>query len=413
MRTGVEDLLARGFEELAVHTVHGFCARLLHDEALEAGLDPFVTPVSAADRLAMLLEHVDELTLRVHDFRGNPAALLADVIARIDRLKAAMITAPEYARWAAALGDGDESAEREREFAAVYEDHDRMLAAQGALDAGDLVLHAHALVRDRPHVRARAAARHRHLLVDDVQDLEHAALRLVVLLAAAAADAGGHGSLTAAGRRRPGHPAPARRGGQEPARPRARPARRADRAPGALAALPGARRGGRGRRRRAAGRPDRQAPGGAGGRQRALLARRGRARTGAGGGRRRRAARARRRAGRRGRRARALRARRGPGRRARARGARGAPPPGRRHCVLPARGGQGRAGLAAAARRPVRRRRRGPRAGPAADRAALGRPRPLRAHRPPAQARHGRRAGRRDGVARSSRPRRASGSSGS
>ena len=68
---------------------HGFCARLLHDEALEAGLDPFVSPVTAADRLAMLLDRVDELTLRVHDFRGNPAALLADVIARIDRLKAA------------------------------------------------------------------------------------------------------------------------------------------------------------------------------------------------------------------------------------------------------------------------------------------------------------------------------------
>jgi len=85
VRGEVEALLDRGFEELAVHTVAGFSARLLHDEALEAGLDPFVSPVTPADRLAMLLEHVDELTLRLHDFRGNPAALLAGVIARIDR----------------------------------------------------------------------------------------------------------------------------------------------------------------------------------------------------------------------------------------------------------------------------------------------------------------------------------------
>jgi DNA helicase-2/ATP-dependent DNA helicase PcrA len=199
MRGAVEDLLDRGFEELAIHTVPGFCARLLHDEALEAGLDPFISPATPADRLAMLLERVDELTLRLHDFRGNPAALLAGVIARIDRLKDAMITAAEYGRWAAGLPEDDARAEREREFAAVYEAHDRMLAEQGALDFGDLVLHAHALLRDHPHVRARTASRHRHVLVDEVQDLEHAAVRLIVLLARAAAAAGGHGPLTATG----------------------------------------------------------------------------------------------------------------------------------------------------------------------------------------------------------------------
>jgi DNA helicase-2/ATP-dependent DNA helicase PcrA len=189
LRTGVENELERGFEELAVHTVHGFCARLLRDEALEAGLDPFVVPLTPADRLAMLLERVDELSLARHDFQGSAAALLASVIARIDRLKEAMVTAPEYARWAA----GAQRTEREREFAAVYEAHDRMLREQGALDFGDLVLHAVALLRERPHVRARAAARWRHVLVDDAQDLELAGLRLVVALGAE------HGGVTAAG----------------------------------------------------------------------------------------------------------------------------------------------------------------------------------------------------------------------
>jgi DNA helicase-2/ATP-dependent DNA helicase PcrA len=193
LRAGVEDELERGFEELAVHTVHGFGARLLRDEALEAGLDPFVVPVAPADRLAMLLERVDELTLVVHDFQGNPATLLASVIARIDRLKEAMITADEVARWAAALPTGDHRAEREREFAGLYETHDRMLREQGALDFGDLLLRAVALLRDKPHVRARVSARWRHVLVDDAQDLELAGLRLVLALG------NEHGGLTAAG----------------------------------------------------------------------------------------------------------------------------------------------------------------------------------------------------------------------
>jgi DNA helicase-2/ATP-dependent DNA helicase PcrA len=193
LRSEVEATLDRGFAELAVHTVHGLGARLLHDEALDAGLDPFVVPATPADRLAMLLERVDELTLRLHDFRGNPAVLLGSVIARIDRLKAALVTAADFRRWVATLPEHDDRAEREREFAALFEAHDRMLEEQGSLDFGDLVLRAHALLRDRPHVRARVAARWRHVLVDDVQDLEHAHRALVLLLARE------HGQLTAAG----------------------------------------------------------------------------------------------------------------------------------------------------------------------------------------------------------------------
>jgi DNA helicase-2/ATP-dependent DNA helicase PcrA len=132
----------------------------------------------------MLLERLDELRLRVHDFRGSAPTLLAGVIARIDRLKEAGITAADAARWAAALPNGDDRTEREREFAQVYEAHDRMLREQGALDFGDLVLRAHGLLRERPHVRARTAARYLHLLVDDAQDLHGAQAELVALLAA-------------------------------------------------------------------------------------------------------------------------------------------------------------------------------------------------------------------------------------
>ena len=68
-----------------------------------------------------------------------------------------------------------------------------MLREQGALDFGDLLLRAVALLHDKPHVRARVCARWRHVLVDDAQDLELAGLRLVVALGSE------HGGLTAAG----------------------------------------------------------------------------------------------------------------------------------------------------------------------------------------------------------------------
>ena len=82
-----------------------------------------------------------------------------------------------------------------------------------------------------------------------------------------------------------------------------------------------------------------------------------------------------------------------------ARGAGGRPPRGRRDRVLPARRDPGRARVAAAAGRSDRRGRGRARAGAAAGRVALGRHRALYPDRAPAQARHGRCARGRDGVA--------------
>src|SRR5918998_1527857 len=90
-------------------TFHAFCSLLLQDEALEAGLDPFFSTVTPADRLALLLEHIDELELRHHQIRGNPAPLLASFVSRIDRLKDEMVGVEECRRWAAGLPEDDDA----------------------------------------------------------------------------------------------------------------------------------------------------------------------------------------------------------------------------------------------------------------------------------------------------------------
>src|SRR5207302_1597368 len=53
LRARLEAAVERPYEELSVSTFHAFCARLLRDEAIAAGLDPFATPVTPADRLAL------------------------------------------------------------------------------------------------------------------------------------------------------------------------------------------------------------------------------------------------------------------------------------------------------------------------------------------------------------------------
>jgi DNA helicase-2/ATP-dependent DNA helicase PcrA len=189
MRERLEDRLTGAYEELAVTTFHGFCGRLLHDEAIEAGLDPFATPVSASDRLAMLLERIDDLPLRHHDLRGNPSATLGSIVQRIDRLKDELITAEDYVAWAATL---PEDRAREREFARLYAAHERLLKEAGTLDAGDVVLHAFRVLRSKAHVRARLARRYRHVLVDEFQDASFAHGLILRMLAS------DHGNIAAA-----------------------------------------------------------------------------------------------------------------------------------------------------------------------------------------------------------------------
>ena len=192
MRERLESLIEVPYEELHVGTFHSFCSRLLADEALEAGLDPFFTAVTPADRLALLLDRQGELTLRRHEIRGNPAPLLASFVSRIDRLKDEMVSCEALPRatpsgwWSAAPRTDDAArahAARELEFAGVYADHDRLLAEQGALDFGELICRAYSLLHEHPHVRRRVAERFKHVLVDEYQDTNFAQGMLLGLLA--------------------------------------------------------------------------------------------------------------------------------------------------------------------------------------------------------------------------------------
>ncbi len=190
MRLELLELIPPPYDELGVDTFGSFCARVLRAEASEAGLDPDFVPVAPAERVALLLESLGELSLRQHEIRGNPAPLLAGFVSRIDRLKEEMVSPDELIRHAADRAtraeSGDDaartSASRELEFAHLYADHERLLANRGALDTGDLVLRVFRLLHQRPHVRSRVAAGLDAVLVDDYQDANFARAAVLALL---------------------------------------------------------------------------------------------------------------------------------------------------------------------------------------------------------------------------------------
>jgi superfamily I DNA/RNA helicase/RecB family exonuclease len=179
-RVRLERGLRSGYDELFVLTAPDLAGLLLGVGGVgESALDALEPVLSPAERFAMLLEGIDRLSLERHDFGGSANALLAGFIRRIDRLKAHLVGAEEYARWASRLAESGSDADLgdagvEQEFAEVYRVHEQLLAEAGARDAGDLIRDALRLVRDRP----RAAQRFDHLLVDDAHDLDLASATL-------------------------------------------------------------------------------------------------------------------------------------------------------------------------------------------------------------------------------------------
>ena len=169
--TALEARLSGSYEELLVCTPVALAAVLLN--GAQPGADVLDSMVDPGERFAMLLERIDELSIRSHDFGGSATALLAGFVRKIDRLKAHLIGAEDYAAWAEGLREaGGEPAESrlELEFAEVYRAHERMLAEAGVADAGDLIREGLRMVRER----AVLPDRFEHVLLDDAHELEPA-----------------------------------------------------------------------------------------------------------------------------------------------------------------------------------------------------------------------------------------------
>jgi DNA helicase II / ATP-dependent DNA helicase PcrA len=176
LRDRCEALLDGPYEELWVGCWDEIGERLLREHAEAAGLDPFFDVLGRAERLAVLLDRFDSLPLRRHEIRGNPAGLLARLLARIDSLKAERIGPTTLAELAARQAEEasseaeHETARRESEFAELYATHDRILAETGSLDRGDVFLALDCMLVERPDVRAGIAERFAYVEVDELEE---------------------------------------------------------------------------------------------------------------------------------------------------------------------------------------------------------------------------------------------------
>ncbi|HXG33047.1 MAG TPA: UvrD-helicase domain-containing protein [Bryobacteraceae bacterium] len=202
--------IRRQVERAYVSTIHAFCARLLRDHALQAGLDPqFVIldePESTEALEESAEEALDELCLaRPEEFRAllksfaEPQNLAFSLIqtyraaraagVSLDKLDPAPAPDPDP-KAGSACGEATEvsvtfAAERRLLFEALrklhcrYEERKRR---QGALDFADLIERSLSLLRNNPRVLDKVRAGFESVLMDEMQDTDPLQWSLLDLL---------------------------------------------------------------------------------------------------------------------------------------------------------------------------------------------------------------------------------------
>lgn len=173
-----------------IGTFHGFGLDLLRRFHDRDGLPDNPRLVDKADAIDLLEDLLPGLALRHFKNLYDPTLDVAEILAAISRAKDEVFGVPEYRALAVSMRGKppvDEAArvraEKACEAADVYEVYDREMRRAGRLDFGDLVMRAALLLERDAEALALLRDRHRHVLVDEYQDVNRASVRLLKALA--------------------------------------------------------------------------------------------------------------------------------------------------------------------------------------------------------------------------------------
>ncbi len=172
-------------------TFHGFGLEILRRHHQLLGLDSEIRIFDRSDAIELLEDMLPALGLKHHQNLWQPALVLKEMLAAVSRAKDELVDVDSYASLTRAMQAGAtgasarKAAEKAREVATVYDLYQRALKLEKAVDFGDLIMKSTRLLEARPEVRAAVRLRHRHVLVDEYQDVNRASARLLKAIAGA------------------------------------------------------------------------------------------------------------------------------------------------------------------------------------------------------------------------------------
>ena len=170
MRERVDNLVGFGSESIWVSTFHSTCVRILRRHIDRLGYDTNFTIYDTDDQKTLMKDvcKLVEIDTKVYKERN--------LLAAISAAKNEMISAQEYALNA----QGDFGKEK---IAKVYQEYEKQMHANNALDFDDLLVKTVQLFETQPDVLENYQERFRYIMVDEYQDTNTVQFQLVSLLA--------------------------------------------------------------------------------------------------------------------------------------------------------------------------------------------------------------------------------------
>jgi superfamily I DNA/RNA helicase/Zn-dependent peptidase ImmA (M78 family) len=173
-----------------IGTFHAFGLDLVRRYYEEFKLPPDPALFDRSDAIAVLEEILPTLPLVHYRNLWDPALILKEILSAISRAKDELYDDKGYLALAKKMEEeagGDEekqlAARKCLEIAAVYERYERAKADHKAMDFGDLIMAPTRLLESNKAIQAAIQLRHRHVLVDEYQDVNRASVRLVKAIA--------------------------------------------------------------------------------------------------------------------------------------------------------------------------------------------------------------------------------------
>ncbi|QIG97611.1 ATP-dependent helicase [Bradyrhizobium sp. 6(2017)] len=172
-----------------IGTFHSFGLDIMRRFYERLGLPPNPRMMDRTEAIDLLSDGFPRLGLTHYQNLWDPSFEISDILAAISRAKDEVTNVTRYAQLAddmfaaASSPEQIEAAEKCREVAKVYAFYETLKSERKCLDFGDLVSMPVTLVESDGEVLQHLRGRHRHILVDEFQDVNRASVRLLKAIA--------------------------------------------------------------------------------------------------------------------------------------------------------------------------------------------------------------------------------------
>ncbi len=170
MRERVDNIVEMGAESVWVSTFHSMCVRILRRYADCLGYDTNFTIYDTDDQKTMMKDVCKYLQIDTKVYKERM------LMSAISSAKNEMITPEEFMIQA----EGDY---HKKKIAEVYQEYEKQMKANNAMDFDDLLVKTVQLFQTQPEVLAYYQERFRYIMVDEYQDTNTVQFMLVSILA--------------------------------------------------------------------------------------------------------------------------------------------------------------------------------------------------------------------------------------